>query len=602
MGFDPDAYLKTKEQKVAKAPMRESGTLMDAAPDSGGFDPDAYLAQKPEPTWRDTKLPWGTAGGTVQGIADALPMAGMVAGGVVGTPANVLTGGLPGGTIAGAGLGAGAGEALKGMIESGVLGKERTREEVWGEPPRAIIDGMGAEAGGAAIGGMIRGAVGSGGKAIYKSGLKKIDQEVAKYGKEPVSDLLMKNDIAGNSKQIFDKMQSLGDKLLAERNDILGQATKAGAEVDVKAALKDAQALVDNMKGVDNPEMKKAVQMLQGRIDKYMSRAAKPAQAAKPEIRATSLTPQLKELPVSVNQAPLDPKTRMIREQQFTPRPELTEYMAPTLSNPATGELDNFSGKDLMRRAADPRGPEYARFKKVLSEPVIRDSVDEIVSLPRAGQYSEKVYRPAPYEVAQEFPEILLSEATPKSAAVKGPTPIQASAWKTSSASNVGKKGWQELAMSPEGKKFDKALSGGLRGATEKSVAQSLGPEYAAELANKNKELGQILSSRERALLDAQQAANKNAVSSVDGMLMGAGNPLMLALKKTADLAKMTGPRTLVGRQMSTSAEQGLVKAIEQSPELQGALIRALLNRRRKNAKDAPMSYEGDIEDLAGDE
>ncbi len=73
--------------------------------------------------------------------------------------------------------------------------------------------------------------------------------------------------------------------------------------------------------------------------------------------------------------------------------------------------------------------------------------------------------------------------------------------------------------MSAEGKGFDKALARGLRKGTEKAVGATLGEDAALNLAQKNKELGQILTSSERAQQDAMIAGRKNTVTSVDGML-----------------------------------------------------------------------------------
>lgn len=425
----------------------------------------------------------------------------------------------------------------------------------------------------------------SAGRSIYKSGLKRIDQEVAKYGKEPVSDLLMKHGITGDAQQIFDKMSALGDNLLAERNAILKHATRAGAEVDVPASLKDAQIFVDNLKNIDNPEMKQAVKMLQGRIDTYMGSAAKESEQILRELPTSDLKPEFREIrgyrPASDELVKL-PSPKPMQEANF--QNELKGYDAPTLSNPGHGS-DSWSGQDLLHKIAG----DNSRFKKITSEPVLRNSFDEIIGLPQGAKYETKYAPGFDTGLRQHAPEVIYGREVPakyipgKAATVfdstdrvPGPSPIQASSWKTTSANNVGDANWEQLSRSAQGKGFDKALSGGLRRGTEDSVERVLGADVAADLTQKNTELGQILTSKERALLDAQQEGRKNAFTSVDGML--STNPAILAMKKIADISKTTQARTVGGKSIMDASQYlmrspKLAELAQKNPQAFNALV-----------------------------
>lgn len=411
------------------------------------------------------------------------------------------------------------------------------------------------------------------GTGLYKSGLKRIDQEVARYGKDPVSDVLMRERITGNAKQIFDKMDELGKKLYGERQEILKSATRSGAEVDMKKAMAKAQSYVDELRKTDNPELIPAINMMQNRINKYLAKGAKEPEQI------------LRELPTSRYVPEYRPITGYEKGgQNFIelPRPNISVeaklknpvpyYEAETLSNPGllNGELSpKFSGRDLLLRDAKKQKP---RFVKQLSEPVIRNEEDLIKSLPVGADYQD-VFRPGMSVGLENVPDkinygpIVPSRFEPGPAKavidyserVPGPSPLQATSWKTTSANRAGDAAYETMAKSAENKAFEKALSGGLRKSTEEAVGKLLGKEKELELARKNADLGKILTSKERALLDAEQELRKNLLTSVDGMILGANNPTMALVKKLADFSKMTGPRTRGGLMMKDAAKSGLI-------------------------------------------
>jgi hypothetical protein len=72
-----------------------------------------------------------SARGLLKGTAEALPMAGSMLGGALGFASP-----LPGGLIAGGALGAAGGKALQNVIEQGLLGEEKTRDQIYSDPIR----------------------------------------------------------------------------------------------------------------------------------------------------------------------------------------------------------------------------------------------------------------------------------------------------------------------------------------------------------------------------------------------------------------------------------------------------------------------------------
>jgi len=248
-------------------------------------------------------------------------------------------------------------------------------------------------------------------------------------------------------------------------------------------------------------------------------------------------------------------------------------------STGATGsapEMQMFGGDTWKLTTSSPEEliAERARLveaQKLFQGQAATGAEDVVRSLPVQGNYS------------------ITTETQPRIATVldqtdriPGPSPIQTTSWKSSNAANVGKKAWEQLSISAEGKAFDKKLSQGLRRATEESVGKALGTEYGAQLSKTNSELGQILSSRERALLDAEQEMRKNAVTSVDGMIAGALNPVMLAVKKLADISKMTGPRTVTGKALVDLAKSGAL-----DPLIKVGAFETILHGKESMAKSS---------------
>lgn len=352
------------------------------------------------------------------------------------------------------------------------------------------------------------------GKGVYKSGMKDMDLAAARQGAKAPSDVLFENRVAGNSQAVFDQMNNLADQLLQKRNDILKQATRGGAETDMHAAVGPAQDFVNQMRKTANPELHKAADMLQGRINDYLSVAAK-----EPESRFVEL-PYSKEV------------------QVFEKQPEVKGYVANTEKLSSEMGPKNMIGE---MPGESFYSPARADDKAVSA---VAGPNDQVVSLPQGGQM-----------VTKRVPAI--DVGLDQTERVSGPSPLQTSAWKTTAANKAGDAAYDQLARSSEGQGFNKALASGLRQSTAEAVGRTLGPEAQAKLQKFNSDLGAILASDDKARIALEKEARKNGFTSVDGMLVT--HPEILATKKIADVMKGSAARTKIGLALSDLGKEGLL-------------------------------------------
>lgn len=250
------------------------------------------------------------------------------------------------------------------------------------------------------------------GKSIYKSGLKRIDQEGLKYGKEPVSDLLIQEGVAGGYGKISSAMDALSADRVAKQKAILAEADKAGIKVDMTDSMKPIDEMIAELKASRDPKAQAVARKLEGESARYKS-------------------------------------------------------------------LDTL-----------PEGVEGPIFP---------------IGVQQANDFKTSIYG--------DLPKGAFAEA------VSGKSPMYISG--------------------------QKQMARGLKEGVESAAGQI---NKGDELKQINDELGRLLTSQDRAQAEAIKEANKNAVTSVDAMIAGANNPKMLLLKKAADIAKMTGPRTYTGR------------------------------------------------------
>jgi hypothetical protein len=458
---------------------------------------------------------------TIQSFANALPGAGaLMAGGAAAIP----TGGA--GALPAAGFGGATGEALKNLIEQNVLGKQKTAEQLALGPAQGAVDGLTQEMGGQSLNAVLAPT----GKYLYKAGLKNLDLIGARYGKDPVSDVLMQNRVKGSAAAIQQQMDELGDTLLGRKNQLLHEATANGGEVDMNRAVKEAQDLVDRYKYIDNHEMRDATNVLQKRIDGFRSRNAQSPQDV------------LRELPFTREATSFEPQPENIHDWYEAPTNGTVQTSTPKTRLDAKGkQIINF----------DPARPGTGEItvKKLPDQPLINNAVDSVQtnSLPVAGEYTPKSIGD-------------LTTIFDQSERVPGPSPIQVDAWKTTSANAAGDDAWKAIANTTEGRGFDKQLANGQRAAVEDAVGQyhPLGSQAKKSLIETNADLGKILTSSERAQLDAEIEARKNAVTPIDALAIAHGGPVMAGLKKIADLSKESWFRTNAGLGLQDLSTTGL--------------------------------------------
>lgn len=363
------------------------------------------------------------------------------------------------------------------------------------------------------------------GKSIYKSGLKRVDQEAAKFGKEPVSDLLMEKGISGNARQIQEQMNTLGEQLLAERNQLLKEATKKGGDVSMKEAMGPAQARIQEIRLSKNPALQPIADALESDVQKYMVLDAKGE------------TPNLRTLPV---------QSEFVPEHQDV---KITPSSQQVRTLPVQAERDVLSP---------------TQFKTQKPQAVIEQV---------PGKTEPGLLKPDQYN---QRPEQMVYDTTP---AKSGPTPLQATGYKSSiqipqNAYAVDK----GVANAYRG--ADKAVKGGLKTAVESSVGKTLGADKAAELKDLNDKLGRILTTKQKQLLEASKEENKNLLTSVDAPLMVLGGHNAAIAKKLADAAKLTGVRTGLGKKMYQAG--GLLKE-HANGLLDPAIRQTLFQNRRKD-------------------
>jgi hypothetical protein len=129
-------------------------------------------------SWLDRQILGHTPRNVIQSGLNALPTVGMVGGSLVGgaaaTPETLGAGTIPG-AVAGAAGGSALGEAAKNLGEQYILGQDKTRSDIYGNPVKGAIEGATNEMGGRLIG------LGAGAAANSKPGQYLIDK-VAQAG------------------------------------------------------------------------------------------------------------------------------------------------------------------------------------------------------------------------------------------------------------------------------------------------------------------------------------------------------------------------------------------------------------------------------------
>ncbi len=140
--------------------------------------------------------------------------------------------------------------------------------------------------------------------------------------------------------------------------------------------------------------------------------------------------------------------------------------------------------------------------------------------------------------------------------AVRGVTPLEGSAFKSSLYNLTNDATWDSLSKTPEGQKLLKTLAKGLDKETSATVSRTLlSPKKGAQVDLLNDQWGTLLTPRKTLESEAVKDAMRNHFTSVDGLLLAGAelahspNALKLfAIKKAADLSKSNFFRTQGGR------------------------------------------------------
>lgn len=194
--------------------------------------------------------------GAIQGALDSLPTAGLLAGGAVGG----LSAGPVGG-VAGAGLGSAGGAALKNLGEQYILGKDKTREDIYGEPLKEGLLGAGAEAGGQVIGPVAKAISESpvgryAGKAVDATGrgLAKFGEAISGVPEKEITTYAKNADEIKNAYNANDKSLSKAADTVREKFKTDIETTKSKLNEQIASALKGNENTIQGQPILDKIE------------------------------------------------------------------------------------------------------------------------------------------------------------------------------------------------------------------------------------------------------------------------------------------------------------------------------------------------------------
>lgn len=411
------------------------------------------------------------------------------------------------------------------------IAKLASKAPIIGEFSEKSIPYLGAEKG------FFSGKLRNAGKNLYKSGLTPLDIEVAKYGKEPVSDLLLREGVTGSMEQIQKKMDDLAELYLTERNAILAEADRAGGYASMNDAMAPLQERINQIRANKDPALQKAADAMQKDLNRY-KRLDQPGYTEITSVPAqqkfVELPRQQKMVAGEHRQIYFDPETQTLHELP--------------VSADATGAHRELKGLPIAKVEMGQVVPE--KYKKrpgqmTYSEEKLKVSRGKTVpaqyenQLPDVGAYNE----PA---------KVIPGKTKPTSYA----TPSQASAYKSSIYGNIPSKKYAEIADTPIGQELEKIKARGLKEETERATGRALGDPSEKQIKELNDKLGRLLSSQERAELEAAKEARKKArgPSQVSAMV-AAVEPKSWLAKKAAEIAQGTEFKTKAGKRMMDLAD-----------------------------------------------
>lgn len=368
------------------------------------------------------------------------------------------------------------------------------------------------------------------GKAIYKSGLKRIDQEALKYGKEPVSDLLLKEGVWGSAEGIQRQMDTLGERLLSERDAALQAAKERGVEVSMQEAMAPSRARVAQIRASQDPNLQPLADALEKKIKEYEvldRRAGYTPIEVKPKEWVKTDLPVQGEMTGGHTPIEVVPGNQIIGEL-----PVQAKYQNTTQG---LKESTVQGGEFVPQKAA-------SYFEEVAPQikpgPTVPDQF--VQKKPVTGFYEEPT-RIIPGKTVPDMP---------------GVDPVRASGFKTTAGASIPDSAYQMQQAGPINAS-KKEMQGGLREAIEQALEKDR-TGSGKELKELNDKLGRILTTKEKQAMEAAKEGNKNLVTSVDPMVAIGMGPWAYAGKKAADIAKLTRTRTGVGKLLNRTGVNSL--------------------------------------------
>lgn len=275
MAFDPDQYLAQKDSETA-----QNMRLPPSVEGSAGFNPDQYLEEKgakEEPGFLSKAMDYGARaldypGGIVRtGLASA---AGLIQGKTDVVKLEDLK------KAAFKGQAPTSAEYLKRLgVDEGpsadlpLIGHTSLRD-VEGLGLDIATDPLTTLAKGAKYFSPAGKAAEAAGEAAYKSGFKKIDEKLLEKGKQPLSDLMLKEGKTGTTKEIAETSRKMANDLTAERDALYKKASDKGVSIDLGFPLERAESVLATMK--ENPGLRKQAEGLEELLNAYKSEGKVP--------------------------------------------------------------------------------------------------------------------------------------------------------------------------------------------------------------------------------------------------------------------------------------------------------------------------------------
>jgi len=423
------------------------------------------------------------------------------------------------------------------------------------------------------------------GRKSYKTGLKELDIQAAKYGKEPVSDLLMERGVVGSSEQIQKQIDELAAQYLDQRNSILLEAGRKGAEVDMNRAMGPLMEKIAEIRKSKDPALQGIADIMEADAKKYLDLGAKEGEQFIRELpQGRKITPAQTQLETIRGEGGVEKLKRVLGDkfEEVGSLPTQGDYVGPYRSLPTSSGKKLPLGGNLSPLDTD-LAEKFRVWKKLKQDP---DAIlpgkapyveDEILMgqvVPEASQYKkipsiegqQKLRTTGttyPEKISSQPPLTVLDEGVvaPWGATVDrimGPAPKQTSGWKSSTYDVIGDKAYDVVTGSGTGKGLLKKKAFGLNEATIDAVNDTLGKLPAEDVRYVQEQLGKLLSTKERARMDAIKEMRKLWATPVDSA-MSVLSPKALAMKKIADALRLTEVQTRGGRALMNRGKKDLL-------------------------------------------